>query len=71
MRLLRFAPGTQGAAHGHEGGEEIFVIEGSFLDEHGHYPAGTWIRNPHGSSHTPRSDEGCLLWIKSGHLPPA
>ncbi len=69
VRLLRFEPGTQGTAHGHAGGEEIFVIEGTFSDEHGSYPAGTWIRNPDGTGHTPRSDEGCLLYVKSGHLP--
>lgn len=69
VRLVRFDPGTMSPAHGHGGGEEIFVIEGSFSDEQGDYPAGTWIRNPDGSNHTPWSDEGCLLWIKSGHLP--
>lgn len=69
VRLLRFAPDTKAPSHGHEGGEEIYVIEGSFSDENGHYPAGTWLRNPHGSRHMPWSDEGCLLWMKTGHLP--
>jgi anti-sigma factor ChrR (cupin superfamily) len=71
VRLLRFEPGAKGTGHSHPGGEEIFVIEGSFSDEHGTYPAGTWVRNPDGTSHTPWSDEGCLLYIKSGHLPKA
>lgn len=69
VRMVRFAPGAAATPHGHEGGEEIFVLEGSFEDEHGHYPAGTWLRNPPGSSHAPVSGEGCLLWMKTGHLP--
>lgn len=69
VQLARFEPGTQGPAHAHPGGEEIFVIEGSLTDEHGTYPAGTWCRNPHGSGHAPRSEDGCLLYMKSGHLP--
>ena len=71
VRLVRFVPGARAETHAHSGGEEIFVLEGSFSDEHGHYPTGTWIRNPDGSGHTPVSDEGCLLYVKSGHLPPA
>jgi anti-sigma factor ChrR (cupin superfamily) len=69
VRMLKFAPGTVATPHEHDAGEEIYVLEGSFEDEHGHYPAGTWLRNPHGSSHAPKSEEGCLLWMKTGHLP--
>lgn len=71
VRILRFDPGAEGKGHKHPGGEEIFVLVGAFRDEHGTYPAGTWVRNPRGSSHTPRSDDGCLLYVKSGHLPRA
>jgi hypothetical protein len=28
------------------------------------------VRNPPGSEHSPFSDEGCLFYIKSGHLAP-
>ena len=69
VALVRWAPGTQFAAHTHWGGEEIFVIEGVFQDEHGRYPAGSWIRSPHLSRHDPWSDEGCLIYVKTGHLP--
>ncbi len=51
-----------------EGGEEIFVLAGSFRDEHGTYAKGTWIRNPPGTHQSIESPEGCLLWIKRGHL---
>ncbi len=69
VALVRWAPGTRFNAHQHWGGEEIFVLEGTFQDEHGSYPAGTWIRSPHLSRHTPFSDEGCLIYVKTGHLP--
>lgn len=49
-------------------GKEIYVLSGSFSDEHGDYPAGTWIRMPPDSNHTPKTKEGCLLYIKRGHL---
>jgi len=68
VALVRWAPGTRFSAHRHWGGEEIFVLEGTFQDEHGDYPAGTWLRSPHLSEHTPFSDEGCLIYVKTGHL---
>ena len=67
--LVRWAPGTRFSPHRHAGGEEILVLEGVFSDEHGDYPAGTWLRSPDGSVHQPFSDTGCLIWVKTGHLP--
>lgn len=69
VALVRWEPGTQFSSHAHWGGEEIFVIEGKFQDEHGDYPAGSWLRSPHMSRHTPFSQEGCLIYVKTGHLP--
>ena len=66
--LVRWQPGTTFNRHTHFGGEEIYVLEGTFEDEFGSYPAGTWLRNPHQSTHTPFSDEGCLIYVKVGHL---
>lgn len=57
--------------HVHWGGEEILVIEGRFIDEHGEYPAGSWIRSPHLSEHFPRVEEKTLILVKVGHLPPS
>lgn len=68
VALVRWAPGTKFADHAHWGGEEIFVIEGTFQDENGDYPAGTWLRSPHMSRHNPWSDKGCLIYVKTGHL---
>lgn len=69
--LVRWAPETFFNPHRHFGGEEIFVLEGVFADEHGEYPAGTWLRSPHLSMHKPFSREGCLIFVKTGHLPVA
>lgn len=69
VALVRWQPGTQFTSHRHWGGEEIFVIEGTFEDEHGVYPAGSWLRSPHLSQHAPSSKEGCLIYVKTGHLP--
>ena len=69
VRLVRFAPNLEFPGHDHPGGEELFVIQGSLHDEHGDYPEGSWVRSPVGSSHHASSGpEGCLLWIKTGHL---
>lgn len=68
IALVRWQPGTRFNRHQHLGGEEIFVIEGIFEDEHGTYPAGSWLRNPHRSEHTPFSRDGCLIYVKTGHL---
>jgi anti-sigma factor ChrR (cupin superfamily) len=62
--FVRFAPGSAFPHHAHGGGEEIFVIDGGLEDEKGHYPAGTYLRDPVGSSHTPFSRDGCTLFVK-------
>lgn len=66
--LVRWAPHTYFNPHRHFGGEEIFVVDGVFEDEHGRYPSGSWIRSPHMSLHKPFSREGCTIFVKTGHL---
>ncbi len=66
--LVRWAPQTYFNPHRHYGGEEIFVVDGVFEDEHGRYPKGSWIRSPHMSLHKPFSKEGCTIFVKTGHL---
>ena len=51
--LVRWAPDTRFNPHTHVGGEEILVLAGVFRDEHGAYPAGTWIRSPHMNHNRP------------------
>ncbi|HEX2584858.1 MAG TPA: cupin domain-containing protein [Steroidobacteraceae bacterium] len=62
--IVRYAPGSRFDSHIHERGEEFFVLEGTFSDEHGSYPAGTYVRNPPGSSHAPFSTNGCTIFVK-------
>ena len=62
--IVRYAAGSRFASHPHPFGEEILVLDGVFSDETGDYPAGTYIRNPPGSSHAPFSENGCTLFVK-------
>lgn len=67
--LVRWAPNTQFNRHTHAGGEEILVLEGVLCDEYGEYPAGSWLRNPRYSSHTPFTlEQGALIYVKVGHI---
>ncbi len=67
--LVRWAPQTRFNTHAHPGGEEILVLEGLFQDEAGDYPAGTWLRSPRWSRHTPFTGaQGALIYVKVGHL---
>ncbi|MEZ5825189.1 MAG: cupin domain-containing protein [Geminicoccaceae bacterium] len=62
--IVRFDAGSAFSPHVHEGGEEFLVLEGVFQDEHGDFPAGSYIRNPPGTSHTPASAPGCTILVK-------
>ena len=63
--LVRYAPDSTFSPHVHGGGEEFLVLEGEFGDEHGSYPAGTYVRNPVGTSHSPRvGEQGCVIFVK-------
>ena len=62
--IVRFAEGSAFASHTHGGGEEFIVLDGVFQDEHADYPAGSYVRNPPTSRHTPRSEPGCTIFVK-------
>jgi len=63
--IVRFAPNSQFDTHTHGGGEEYLVLDGVFSDESGDYPAGTYVRNPIGTSHTPHiGTEGATILVK-------
>jgi len=68
VALVKWPAGEHFQKHKHIGGEEIFIIEGELIDEHGRYPAGTWIRSPHMSEHRPYVEQDSLIWVKVGHL---
>ena len=42
--IVRYAEGSSFPEHTHSGGEEFIVLDGVFQDEHGDYPAGTYVR---------------------------
>ena len=45
------------------------MLDGTFYDEHGSYPKGSWLRSPHLSRHTPfTKEDGVLIYVKVGHL---
>ncbi len=69
--IVRYAPNSAFSPHTHGGGEEFIVLEGTFVDEHGAYPKGMYVRNPVGSRHTPSSPEGCVLFVKLWQMDPA
>lgn len=69
--IVRYAPDSKFSAHVHTGGEEFIVLDGVFQDEHGDFPAGSYIRNPPESSHTPGSAPGCTIFVKLWQFDPA
>lgn len=68
--IVRYLPGASFSPHRHAGGEEIFVLDGIFSDEHGDYPAGTYLRNPPGTSHRPYSTDGSTIFVKLWQFAP-
>ena len=67
--IVRYEPSSTFHAHPHPDGEEILVLDGVFSDEHGDWPAGTYLLNPEGFRHAPFSREGCVLFVKLRQFP--
>jgi len=68
-----FDPGTRTITAQPPGGEEVFVISGTLMENRVvQYPAHTWVRNPVdgvGQQRERVAPRGCKLLVKSGHLP--
>lgn len=62
--IVRYAPGSSFPEHVHIGGEEILVLSGTFQDEHGDYPSGSYFRNPPGTAHSPAAADGCEIFVR-------
>lgn len=62
--VVRYAPGSRFPVHVHEKGEEFLVLAGVFSDDEGDYAAGTYVRNPPGTSHAPWTNEGTTILVK-------
>jgi anti-sigma factor ChrR (cupin superfamily) len=67
--VVRYEPRSKFHAHDHPDGEEILVLDGVFSDEHGDWPAGTYLLNPEGFRHAPFSRDGCVLFVKLRQFP--
>lgn len=68
--IVRFAPGSHFSAHTHDGGEEYLVLDGVFEDEDGAFPAGSYVRNPPTTSHTPAAPQGATILVKLHQFDP-
>lgn len=68
--VVRYDPGASFSGHNHPLGEEILVLDGTFSDETGNFPAGTYFRNPKGFVHSPFSREGCTILVKLHQFQP-
>jgi len=68
--IVRYAPESRFSAHVHGGGEEFIVLEGVFEDDYGEWPAGSYVRNPPHSRHTPGSTPGCTIFVKLWQFDP-
>lgn len=62
--IVRYGADSRFSPHVHSGGEEFLVLDGIFQDESGDFPAGSYVRNPPHSSHTPGSVHGCVIFVK-------
>ena len=68
--IVSYDPNSKFSSHVHTGGEEFVVLDGVFQDEHGDFPVGSYIRNPPESSHTPGSEDGCVIFVKLWQFDP-
>lgn len=62
---VRFAPGSgyREPDHHADSRERILVLSGELRDENGTYPAGSRIEGALGTTHTPHSLTGCLIYV--------
>lgn len=61
----RWLPGTQLLDVVETDIKEIFLVEGSWSDELGSYPTGSWLRYPPNCPYSPFSETGCLIYVKT------
>jgi quercetin dioxygenase-like cupin family protein len=67
--LLRGAPGATYPDHAHPGGEQFFVLHGSFADHRRHYEAGDSDTYPPGSVHRDvrvTGTDACVILVVTG-----
>ena len=70
ISLVEYQKNSYFPEHTHAYGEEFYVLDGVFSDEHGDYATGTYMRNPPGTSHSPAVNLGCTIFVKLGQFQP-
>jgi anti-sigma factor ChrR (cupin superfamily) len=66
----RWLPGAQLSNVMETEVKEIFLIEGTWSDELGNYPTGSWLRYVPNSPYSPSSETGCLIYVKTYPVTP-
>jgi hypothetical protein len=67
--MVRIAAGQRYRADADANGIEIFVVSGSIRCVDDVLPAESWLRFPGHHAVELSALEGCVLWVKRGHLP--
>ena len=68
IELQQWEAGAEPGEVDYAEGAELFVIEGTLMDENGAYGRGHWLRFPAGARHHPRTEKGCTLYVKEAGL---
>ena len=61
--LMKVEAGAFSELHAHDEIEQIYVIEGSFYDQHKTYQAGDYVVRAPGAMHTAGSETGALVML--------
>jgi len=62
--LCKFDAGCVTPEYMNENGDDMLVLDGTYSDDTGDYPAGMYIRDQRTSAHISRSREGCVIFAK-------
>jgi len=68
VTVERLQPGVSLEAHAN-GGEEVFVLDGTLSYGGDLLKAGAWLRRAAGQEQPMASPDGARIWVKRGHLP--
>ncbi len=65
VTLVKMEPNCPFPDHRHTGGEDCWVLQGSFRDRRGEYRAGDFVYYEAGSEHRELQslDQGCILFV--------
>ena len=69
-KLVRISPSSILPPEMIGGGKEVLVLEGTYNDQRGEYPTGSYMRFPPGTKQEAFTDKGCLLFVKTWQFEP-